>query len=193
MSASRYRRVVTTKRVPKKIELFFRQLRDPRLGFIHRQLQLCHHDPHREEVDRIVGQVAYLNNCSAVGVRSVGCNTCALQSRTWSHLDTCQHVGPKSCHPSARNCGDTHLDPANSLIFRDMTYRRAKKKNGMQHAFNFLRGSWKFSWSHEIQGGSNANKSQGRLQIITHSSYLVRSPCSVRSTSGRPQEPTHQY
>src|ERR1035438_5067293 len=47
MSASRYRRVVTTKRVPKKIELFFRQLRDPRLGFIHCQLQLRHHDPHR--------------------------------------------------------------------------------------------------------------------------------------------------
>src|SRR5665213_1102753 len=47
MSASRYRRVVPTKRVPKKLKLFFRQLRDPRLGFIHCQLQLCHHDPHR--------------------------------------------------------------------------------------------------------------------------------------------------
>src|ERR1039458_5065006 len=47
MSASCQRRVVTTKRVPQKIELLFRQLRDPRLGFIHRQLQLRHHDPHR--------------------------------------------------------------------------------------------------------------------------------------------------
>src|ERR1700758_3430149 len=47
MSASRHWRVITTKRVPKKIELLFRQLGDPRLGFVHRQLQLRHHGPHR--------------------------------------------------------------------------------------------------------------------------------------------------
>src|SRR5450631_922104 len=49
ISASRFRRVATTKRIPQKVELLFRQLRDPRLGFIHCQLQLCHHDPHRAQ------------------------------------------------------------------------------------------------------------------------------------------------
>ena len=47
IGASRLRRVATSKRIAQKVELLFRQDRDPRLGFIHCQLQLCHHDPHR--------------------------------------------------------------------------------------------------------------------------------------------------
>ena len=39
--------VAATKRVTKKIELVFRQMTDPRLAFVHRQLQLRHHVPHR--------------------------------------------------------------------------------------------------------------------------------------------------
>ena len=47
IGASSLRRVATAKRIPQEVELFFRQFRDPRLGLIHRQLQLRHHDPHR--------------------------------------------------------------------------------------------------------------------------------------------------
>src|SRR5260370_14275930 len=45
----RLRRVASTKRIPKKIELLFRQLTDPRLTFVHRQLQPRHHAPHRRQ------------------------------------------------------------------------------------------------------------------------------------------------
>src|SRR5713101_8263523 len=45
----RLRRVASTKRIPKKIELLFRQSTDPRLTFVHRQLQPRHHAPHRHQ------------------------------------------------------------------------------------------------------------------------------------------------
>src|SRR5713101_7340990 len=45
----RPRRVASTKRIPKKIELLFRQSTDPRLTFVHRQLQPRHHAPHRRQ------------------------------------------------------------------------------------------------------------------------------------------------
>ena len=44
----RLRRVASTKRVAQKVELVFRQLTDPRLGFVHRQLQPGHHVSHRD-------------------------------------------------------------------------------------------------------------------------------------------------
>ena len=43
----RLRRVASTKRIPEKIELVFRQVTDPRLSFVHRQLQPRHHIPHQ--------------------------------------------------------------------------------------------------------------------------------------------------
>ncbi len=42
-------RAASTKRIPEKIELFFRQATDPRLTFVHRQLQPRHHGPHRPQ------------------------------------------------------------------------------------------------------------------------------------------------
>jgi hypothetical protein len=45
----RLRRVASTKRVPEKIELLFRQSTDQRLAFVHRQLQLQHHVPHQDQ------------------------------------------------------------------------------------------------------------------------------------------------
>ena len=42
-------RVASTKRIPEKIELLFRQSTDPRLTFVHRQLQPRHHAPHRDQ------------------------------------------------------------------------------------------------------------------------------------------------
>src|SRR5215472_1905583 len=47
IGASGPRRVATPKRVPQKVELLFWQRTDPRLRFVHRQLQLRHHVPHR--------------------------------------------------------------------------------------------------------------------------------------------------
>src|SRR6267143_867873 len=46
IGAARFRRVTSTETIAQKIELFFRQLTDPRLLFVHRQLQLRHHVPH---------------------------------------------------------------------------------------------------------------------------------------------------
>src|SRR5262249_4863287 len=43
------RRVTSAKRIPEKIERFSRQSTDPRLTFIHRQLQPRHHAPHRAQ------------------------------------------------------------------------------------------------------------------------------------------------
>src|SRR5258707_15738299 len=40
-------RVAAPERIPQKVELLLRQLADPRLRFVHRQLQLRHHVPHR--------------------------------------------------------------------------------------------------------------------------------------------------
>jgi hypothetical protein len=37
----------------RKIELLFQQATDPRLGFVHRQLQPRHHAPHRDQ--RLIG------------------------------------------------------------------------------------------------------------------------------------------
>src|SRR6266581_6904895 len=42
----RLRRIASTKRVSQKVELLFRQFADPRLRFIHRQLQLRHDVSH---------------------------------------------------------------------------------------------------------------------------------------------------
>src|SRR5262249_47550744 len=47
MGPPRLRRIAATKRVPQKVELLFRQTADPRLLFVHRELQLRHHAPHR--------------------------------------------------------------------------------------------------------------------------------------------------
>ena len=49
----RLRRVASTKRIPEKIELFFRQATDPRLTVVHPQLQPRHHVPHRDQ--RLIG------------------------------------------------------------------------------------------------------------------------------------------
>src|SRR5260221_11766740 len=38
--------IAPTERVPQKVEFLFRQFADPRLRFIHRQLQLRHDVPH---------------------------------------------------------------------------------------------------------------------------------------------------
>src|SRR6266581_9723188 len=46
---ARLRRIAPTKRIAQKVEPFFRQLADPRLRLVHRQLQLRHHVPHRGE------------------------------------------------------------------------------------------------------------------------------------------------
>jgi len=42
----RLRRKAPTERISHKVELLFRQSADPRLRFVHRQLQLRHHVPH---------------------------------------------------------------------------------------------------------------------------------------------------
>src|SRR5215472_11309799 len=42
-------RVTAPERVPQEVELFFRQMTDPRFPFVHRQLQLRHHLPHRSQ------------------------------------------------------------------------------------------------------------------------------------------------
>src|SRR5438876_530149 len=40
-------RVAPPERIPQKVKLLFRQITDPRLTLVHRQLQLRHHHPHR--------------------------------------------------------------------------------------------------------------------------------------------------
>src|SRR4029077_17590289 len=42
----RLRRVASTKRIPEKVEVLFRQATDPRLTIVHPQLQPRHHVPH---------------------------------------------------------------------------------------------------------------------------------------------------
>src|SRR6266498_3838922 len=39
-------RVAPPERIPQKVKLLFRQITDPRLILVHRQLQLRHHRPH---------------------------------------------------------------------------------------------------------------------------------------------------
>src|SRR6266849_10465499 len=39
-------RVAPPERMPQKVKLLFRQITDPRLTLVHRQLQLRHHRPH---------------------------------------------------------------------------------------------------------------------------------------------------
>src|SRR5207302_5511158 len=46
IGASRLWRVAPSERVTQKVELLFRQLTDPRLRFVHRQLQLRHDVSH---------------------------------------------------------------------------------------------------------------------------------------------------
>src|SRR5215470_4757825 len=41
-----FHRVASPKRIPEKVKLLFRQITDPRLLLVHRQLQLRHHHPH---------------------------------------------------------------------------------------------------------------------------------------------------
>src|SRR6266404_3214312 len=55
-------------------------------------------------------------------------------------------------HLPGRKSGAKHRTSANWLIFRDIRERHTQETNGMQHAFVFVCGSWKFSWSLEIQG-----------------------------------------
>src|SRR5262249_34999821 len=45
----RLERVTTSECVPQEVELLFRQITDPRLRLVHRQLQPRHHQPHRIE------------------------------------------------------------------------------------------------------------------------------------------------
>src|SRR6267154_2230455 len=55
-------------------------------------------------------------------------------------------------HLPGRQSGAKHRTSANWLISRDIPQRHTQETNGMQHAFIFVCGSWKFSWSLEIQG-----------------------------------------
>src|SRR5438132_1737141 len=64
----RLRRVASTKRIPKKIELLFRQSTDPRLTFVHRQLQPRHHAPHRHQC--LIGSGATADHQSSSGGES---------------------------------------------------------------------------------------------------------------------------
>src|SRR5262249_10133015 len=41
-----FHRVASPKRIPQRVKLLFRQITDPRLLLVHRQLQLRHHHPH---------------------------------------------------------------------------------------------------------------------------------------------------
>src|ERR1700739_3582058 len=78
------RRIAPTKRVSQKVELLVRQFTDPRLRFIHRQLQLRHDVPHP-------GQ-SFFRSASAADHQVIGVvNDVCSKTRLVSELLPSQH------------------------------------------------------------------------------------------------------